>query len=123
MASHDSTRDSKESIALPVERPAGGAQIDRSPRGGQRGHMKPSEPPGTAGRPRRPLPPVPAGLDLERALTTDETSAVLGHSPVTLQQWRQRGEGPRWWRCGRSIRYTLRDVLAFRDARMVGKAS
>ena len=120
MARHDSA---DEPRVLSVEQRSADAQIDPSPRDVQRGHMKRSEPSDVpAGRPRRPLPPVPAGLDLERALTTDETSAVLGHSPVTLQQWRQRGEGPRFFRLGRSIRYRLGDVLSFRDACAVGKA-
>jgi hypothetical protein len=82
---------------------------------------------GAARRPRRPLPAAPSGLDLERALTTKETGGILGHSDITLQQWRAQGNGPRFFRVGGgkrpAIRYRLGDVLAFRDAKMVGKAS
>jgi hypothetical protein len=79
----------------------------------------------TARCPRRPHrlgPPAPAGLELERALTAREAGSILGLHEITMQQKRARGEGPPWFRCGRAIRYRLGDVLAFRDARMVGKA-
>ncbi len=77
-------------------------------------------------RPRHPHPPAPSGLDLERALTTRETGGILGQSEITLQQWRAQARGPRFFRIGggkrQAVRYRLGDVLAFRDANMVGKA-
>ena len=77
-------------------------------------------------RPRQPYPPAPAGLDLERALTTREAGSLLGLNEITLQQQRARGEGPPFFRVGggkrQAIRYVLRDVLAFRESNMVGKA-
>lgn len=67
-----------------------------------------------------------AALDMERALTARETGVLLGLHEVTLQQWRARGEGPRFIKLGAgrrpAIRYILRDVLAFRNARAVGKS-
>lgn len=70
-----------------------------------------------------PLGSGPGPLDIERALDTRETARILGLNEITLQQHRSRGEGPRWFRAGtRSVRYRLADVLAYRDARMVGKA-
>lgn len=65
---------------------------------------------------------LPPELDLERALDTRQTAAILGTAEITLAQWRARGAGPRFFRVGgRSVRYRLRDVFAFRDARSAGK--
>jgi hypothetical protein len=60
-------------------------------------------------------------LDRELAITTRQTSEILGYAEITLAQKRARGEGPRFFRIGRSIRYRLGDVLDFRDAHTVGK--
>lgn len=46
---------------------------------------------------------------------------VLGLAPITIYQALARGEGPRFFRVGRSIRMRLGDVLAYRDARTVGR--
>lgn len=62
-----------------------------------------------------------AALNRERALTTHQVSEFTGFASVTLQQQRERGEGPPFFRVGRSIRYRLGDVLDWRDARTVGK--
>jgi hypothetical protein len=61
-------------------------------------------------------------LDLEQAIDTRTAGRILGLDEITLQQHRMHGKGARWFRIGRSVRYRLGDVLAFRDARMVGKA-
>ena len=61
-------------------------------------------------------------LDLEQAVPTRTASRILGLDEVTLQQRRAKGLEPRFFRIGRSIRYRLGDVIAYRDARMVGKA-
>jgi hypothetical protein len=60
-------------------------------------------------------------LGRERAVTARQAAELLGMSPVTLEQWRRRGDGPRFWRVGRRVRYRLGDVLDYRDARIVGK--
>jgi predicted DNA-binding transcriptional regulator AlpA len=58
----------------------------------------------------------------ERALTARQVADILGVAEITLQQWRARGEGPRYFRAGRRhIRYRFGDVIAWRDARTVGK--
>lgn len=46
---------------------------------------------------------------------------VLGIANITLTQRRLRGEAPPHFKVGRNIRYRLADVIAWRDARMVGK--
>ena len=62
-----------------------------------------------------------AALDLEAAIDTSEAGEILGFATITLAQRRMRGEGPPFFRVGRSIRYRLGDVIAFRDAHTVGK--
>jgi predicted DNA-binding transcriptional regulator AlpA len=61
-------------------------------------------------------------LDLERAVDTHEVARLLGLAEITIVQLRLRGEGPRFFRAGRrQVRYRFGDVLAYRDARSVGK--
>jgi predicted DNA-binding transcriptional regulator AlpA len=57
----------------------------------------------------------------ERALTTREVGKILGVSEITLSQWRARGKGPRFFRASRLVRYRLADVVAWRNARTVGR--
>jgi predicted DNA-binding transcriptional regulator AlpA len=58
----------------------------------------------------------------ERALTARQVGEILGVAEITLSQWRARGEGPRFFRAGRRhVRYRLGDVIAWRDARTVGR--
>lgn len=56
-------------------------------------------------------------------LTSRETGRILGVSPMTLKIWRVRGEGPPFFRIGntRTVRYVRADVLAYRNAAIVGK--
>ena len=56
----------------------------------------------------------------ELAISTRQAAGIIGRAEITLHQMRARGEGPRWWKIGRSVRYRLADVLAYRDARTVG---
>jgi predicted DNA-binding transcriptional regulator AlpA len=65
---------------------------------------------------------LPPELDRERALDVSQVVALTGHAAITLAQWRAHGKGPAWFRCGRSIRYRLGDVLDWRNARTIGKA-
>ena len=37
----------------------------------------------------------------------------FGMSVKTMQNWRHKGIGPKWEKMGRSIRYRLRDIVAF----------
>lgn len=49
-------------------------------------------------------------------LTDAEAASVMGVSRITLRNWRNRREGPRWVRVGkRAIRYKPADVQAFID--------
>ena len=40
-----------------------------------------------------------------RALTEREVADLLGLSVATLRAWRHRGQGPRFLRLGRAVRY------------------
>lgn len=48
-----------------------------------------------------------------RALTEREVSDVLGLSVATLRAWRHRGQGPRFLRLGRAVRYLPADLEDF----------
>ena len=42
-----------------------------------------------------------------------DTSELLGVSTGTLRSWRERGDGPRWLRVGKLIKYAPSDVEAW----------
>ena len=48
-----------------------------------------------------------------RALTEREVSDLLGLSVATLRAWRHRGQGPRFLRLGRAVRYLPADLEDF----------
>lgn len=53
--------------------------------------------------------------------TADEVSEFLGDVPVkTLARWRWTGEGPRFVRMGKHVRYRRSDVLAWINSRVQG---
>jgi predicted DNA-binding transcriptional regulator AlpA len=54
-----------------------------------------------------------------RALTEREVSDLLGLSVATLRAWRHRGQGPRFLRLGRAVRYLPADLAAFVGASAV----
>ncbi|MBX3161188.1 MAG: helix-turn-helix domain-containing protein [Deltaproteobacteria bacterium] len=61
--------------------------------------------------------------DPDAGLTREQAGVLLGVSAVTLDQWRYAGKGPVFFRVGtRGVRYRRADVVAYRDARTVGRA-
>lgn len=53
------------------------------------------------------------------AIDSVEAARVLGVEPATLEKWRRNGRGPRFVRYShRCVRYRLRDLEAFQDARL-----
>jgi hypothetical protein len=48
--------------------------------------------------------------DDERCVDTRAAAEMLGISPITLNQWRLRGQGPSFRRFSRLIRYQVRDL-------------
>ena len=62
----------------------------------------------------------PPGLhSTSRALTEREVAALLGLSVATLRAWRHRGQGPRFLRLGRAVRYLPADLEMFVRASVV----
>lgn len=53
-------------------------------------------------------------------LTPVQLSERWQSSAQTLANMRVRGEGPRWIKCGRLVRYRLADVEAYEEERMQG---
>jgi hypothetical protein len=52
----------------------------------------------------------------DRHLTERAAAERLGITPKALQNWRQKGGGPRYRKFGSNIRYALSDLIAFEDA-------
>jgi predicted DNA-binding transcriptional regulator AlpA len=52
-------------------------------------------------------------IQTTRALTEREVSDLLGLSVATLRAWRHRGQGPRFLRLGRAVRYLPADLEDF----------
>jgi len=55
----------------------------------------------------------PAGTFIDECQVAD----MLCQSVRTIQKWRVTGNGPDFYKLGRSVRYRLSDVLAWADAR------
>jgi len=53
---------------------------------------------------------------LIRLITAGQTATLLGVRVTTLESWRLRGNGPRYRKIGRLVRYVEADVLAWIDA-------
>jgi excisionase family DNA binding protein len=43
-------------------------------------------------------------------MTEKRAAKLVGFSPRTLQKWRIEGRGPRFVKCGRSVRYRWQDL-------------
>lgn len=56
------------------------------------------------------------GHNPTRPLDTRQAADYLGLSKFTLEIWRSRGDGPRYLKLGRSVRYTREDLNAFMNA-------
>lgn len=66
--------------------------------------MKPHEPNSTLGT-------------SSELLTTGQAAEAYGLAPSTLRKWRCFGEGPRFARIGRAVRYRRSELDAFVQAR------
>lgn len=50
-----------------------------------------------------------------KLVTTTQAAEILGIKPNTLEGWRVRGEGPRFRKIGRLVKYVESDLVAFID--------
>lgn len=62
-----------------------------------------------------PLEAFKAKLAAEH-LTIAQLSEQLGKKPRTLQDWRTRSYGPRWWKNGSQVLYSIESVNAWIEA-------
>ncbi|MBF0169455.1 MAG: helix-turn-helix domain-containing protein [Alphaproteobacteria bacterium] len=61
---------------------------------------------------------------LDRLLNENDAADFLGYTVRALQNWRVRGGGPRFVKVSaRSIRYRMRDLINWIDARTVASTS
>jgi predicted site-specific integrase-resolvase len=58
-----------------------------------------------------------------RHLNQDEVAERWGFSPRTLENWRCRGEGPRFLKIGGKVVYRLEDVEAFEQNQLRAKTA
>jgi predicted DNA-binding transcriptional regulator AlpA len=58
-----------------------------------------------------PLPLIPATTTLEPMLTGQQAAHLLGCTVNALEQWRQRGVGPRYHKLGALVRYQESDLV------------
>ena len=65
---------------------------------------------------------VPPRLD-QRVLSDAEVAERLGVSPFTVRAWRHKGQGPRFMKMGRAVRYRAEDGEAFKQTALVDPAA
>lgn len=47
------------------------------------------------------------------------TSQIMGFAVQTLRNWRHLGTGPPYYKVGRAVRYRMKDIISFMEARRV----
>ncbi|MEX3015707.1 helix-turn-helix transcriptional regulator [Gymnodinialimonas hymeniacidonis] len=65
----------------------------------------------------------PSGSDPQGLLDEHAVADLICHSVRTIQKWRVTGQGPEFFKLGRSVRYRRSDVLAWVDSRRKGSTS
>jgi len=63
-----------------------------------------------------------AAADRAADLRNAEAAAIIGVAPPTLSTWRSKGRGPRFVKCGKSVRYRRADLDAWLQSRTVETA-
>ena len=58
-------------------------------------------------------------MDQERYVTEKKVSNLTGLALSTLRNWRSAGVGLPYVKCGRAVRYSLRDVMDFMEAHKI----
>lgn len=56
----------------------------------------------------------------ERHMTVEEFAKREGVPIPTVYGWNSRGEGPKYLKIGRHVRYRVADVIAWENSRVVG---
>lgn len=81
--------------------------------GGRRGPGKPPAPVTARAAEEAPAVQIPAALP--ELVTTAYAAGLIGVSIPTLERWRRAGEGPRFERAGRQVRYRRAEVERWLD--------
>ena len=58
-------------------------------------------------------------LDREQYLNNEESAAFLKVSPATLNTWRSRGLGPKYYKAGRRVLYKSQDLEEYINSGLV----
>ena len=56
-------------------------------------------------------------IDPHQLLRETDTAELICQSVRTLQKWRVAGQGPSFYKIGRSIRYRRREIIEWIDSR------
>ena len=59
----------------------------------------------------------------DQLLTEFQASEVLQIGVRTLQGWRVRGQGPKYRKLGRAVRYSRNELIEWADRQTVGSTS
>ena len=62
---------------------------------------------------------LPAELKPYRSVSEKLAAPIIGCQPMTLANWRSQRKGPPYRKVGRSIFYSLKELLEWRDAHRV----
>lgn len=62
-------------------------------------------------------------LKVDRVLRPDETARRLNNSTSTLAKWRMTGDGPRFVKVGRAVRYRQSDIEDWLASRTVSSTA
>ena len=69
------------------------------------------------------MPSIDVAHDPDVSLNESQAADFLGFSVRTLQAWRWRGEGPKFCKIGRSVRYPRRELVAFQQSKTVASTT
>jgi len=56
----------------------------------------------------------------DRFIDDNDSAERLGVSVKTLRRWRLLGRGPRWYKLGRAVRYSVADLRSWLAAQPTG---
>ncbi|GAB2836349.1 helix-turn-helix domain-containing protein [Actinoallomurus bryophytorum] len=59
----------------------------------------------------------------EKHLTPEDLAERVGVPVKTIYGWNSRGDGPRYMKIGRHVRYRLADVVTWENSRYAGAAA
>jgi len=58
-------------------------------------------------------------VDMQGLVNEKEAARLLGLSVITLRNYRHQRRGPIYYKLGRSVRYSLKDIMEFVEQRRI----